>query len=58
MEEIQKHQDTTDTELAGALAMLKSMEDKFSKAEMKAENERNKLDSEVDAVRQQLNKDT
>ncbi|XP_065062478.1 coiled-coil domain-containing protein 178-like [Rhopilema esculentum] len=54
MVEIQKHQDSTDTELAGALAMLRAMEDKYEKADGNAEDERNKLDAEVDQVRQEL----
>ena len=54
MVEIQRHQDSTDTELAGALAMLRAMEDKYEKADDNAEDERNKLDAEVDEVRQEL----
>lgn len=55
MEEIQSHQEATDAELAGALALLKSMEEKFSRAENHAERESDVLERDVDEVRQLLN---
>ena len=58
MDEIKKQLYTIDTELMGAFAMLKSMEEKFSRAEQKAEKARQGLEKDVNAVRDQLNKDT
>lgn len=58
MSEIKKQQCAIDTELMGALALLKSMEEKFTRAERKAEKARKALEMEVNAVREQLNKNT
>ena len=55
MVEIQKHQNTTDTELGGALEMLESLEKKYTNADMIADYERKRLDKEVGEVRDQLN---
>ena len=58
MAKIKTQQNSTDAELAGALALLNSMEEKFTRAEQKAERAREALRKEVDEVRQQLNKHT
>eukprot|EP00112_Aurelia_sp_Birch-Aquarium-sp1_P003012 Seg1338.1 transcript_id=Seg1338.1/GoldUCD/mRNA.D3Y31 product="Coiled-coil domain-containing protein 178" protein_id=Seg1338.1/GoldUCD/D3Y31 len=58
MVEIQKHQNTTDTELGGALEMVESLEKKYTNADKVADYERKKLDKEVGEVRDQLNNAT
>ena len=58
MDIIEKEQSATDAELVGALAMLKSMEEKFARSDEKAEKKREAYNKEVDNVRKVLNKDT
>ena len=54
MLDLQQKQVATDTELQGALGLLKAMEERYAAKDLFASNERERLNDLVDEVRQEL----